>query len=132
MSTNENPGDSLDQSLTQRFRQMRQMEAASAPAIVDAQELLAKQSGHSRHWLLQPKPQLAVAASVLFASVVLLRLPVFQTDVSDPGALYADIMAANPMTTDQLLFTGNGITPESVGLPSVFTIDLPPLSGDAN
>ena len=123
MNGSKDPGDAFDEALAQRFRQMRQLEAASAPAVPYAQTLAVATSSTPRHWLLQPKPQLAVAASVLFATVVLMRLPSFQSEAQDPGAIYANIMAANHMTTDPLLFMGSGISPESESLPSLFTLD---------
>ena len=123
MKHSEDPGNSFDQALAQRFRDMRQLEAASAPAVPDAELLGAATRNRSRHWLLQHKPQLAVAASLLFATVVLLRQPLFQSETQDPGAIYANIMAANHMTTDPLLLMDDGIAPESASLPRVFAID---------
>lgn len=122
-SSGNDSSDAFDEELAQRFRQLRQVEAASAPPVLDAQALAASAGSAGRHWLLQPKPQLAVAASVLFATVVLMRLPALQSQAQDPGVIYADIMAANHMTTDPLLFMGNGISPESAILPSVLFLE---------
>jgi hypothetical protein len=62
-----------------------------------------------------------VAAAVLVIVSILMTRPAPQ----DPGVLYADIMSANTMATDQLMLVSQGASPEMSSMPGIFEIDLP-------
>lgn len=121
----EHPEASRDQQLAARFAQLRRSELADLPAPPTEQALTAQAEkvGSTQNWSGLWRPSLALAASVLFASVVLVQWPGPQTD---PAALYADIMAGASFSTDPLLQVSYGVAPETVNLPGVFEFDVNP------
>jgi len=114
-----------DQALAQRFSQLRRSELSELPAPPTAQALAARAGAaagaQSRSGLW--RPSLALAASVLFATVVLVQWPGEQ---ADPAGLYADIMAGASFTTDPLLQVSYSVAPETLSLPGVLEFDVNP------
>ncbi|MBT8076436.1 MAG: hypothetical protein KJN61_08205 [Gammaproteobacteria bacterium] len=112
-----------DQTLAARFAQLRRTEAAEVPAVLSAQELAARAAVRKRHFF-GAAPSLALAASVVFATVVFFNIPSQQPDTVD---LYVDIMAGASFTTDALLNLSYGMSPEIASFPGVFELQ----AGDA-
>ena len=112
-----------DQALAARFAQLRRTEAAQAPAVLNAQQLAVRAAQSKRHFF-GAAPSLALAASVVFATVVFFSIPSQQPDTAD---LYVDIMAGASFTTDALLNQSYGVSPETASFPGVFELH----AGDA-
>ena len=58
---------------------------------------------------------------MLVAVVVVWQLPARQPDA---GEVYADIMASASFSTDALLISSHGLSPESMGTPSVLDFSM--------
>ena len=113
---NESP-ETLEGKLATRFSQMRQQDRTQLPAFPDAGQLVNREArgrkSGKRAWLYT-----AAAAGV--AALAVLLYPA----ADDPAEIYSEIMAANVMTTDQLLLVAPGILPEITEAPGLFDADL--------
>jgi negative regulator of sigma E activity len=110
-----------DRELSRRFTQMRQADAEQVPDFPSEEELAQRSPIPAVNPLYSRVRKVAVAAAVVVAVSILMTRPVPQ----DPGALYADIMSANAMATDQLMLVSQGASPEMSSMPGIFEIDLP-------
>lgn len=111
-----------DRELSRRFRQMRQEDAEQVPDFPSEGELAERSPIVAASPLYRSVQKIAVAAAAVVVTVgVLMTRPSPQ----DPGALYADIMNANNMVTDQLMLASPGALPEMVSMPGIYEIDLP-------
>lgn len=124
MSPSDEPKLSQDQPLAARFAAMRQNELAHLPSVLSAEQLTARAQARRptaarAQGLL--RPSMALAASALFASVVLWQMP---AQDADPADIYANVMAGSSFTTDALMQVSSGLSPERVVLPGVFDIGL--------
>jgi hypothetical protein len=104
-----------DRELSRRFRQMRQADAEQVPDFPREEELA------ERSPITATIQKVAVAAAVVVTVGILMTRPPEQ----DPGELYADIMNANSMATDQLMLVSDGVLPELISMPGVYEFDLP-------
>ena len=121
MNDRKDSGDRLDRSLAASFARMKQEDQANLPAFPDMDRLrqtapASNAARRERYWWRAA----GLAAAITVAAVLLMPSP-----APDPGELYADIMQANSMTTDQLMLPSPGILPEVTGLPGVYDIDMP-------
>ena len=109
-----------DRELSRRFGQMRQADAERVPDFPREDELAERNPivAGQRYSSVQ---KFAVAATVIVTLSVLMTRPPAQ----DPGALYADIINANSIKTDQLMLVSEGVLPEMTSMPDVYDIDLP-------
>ena len=109
-----------DRELFRRFGQMRQADAERVPDCPSEEELAERSPivAGQRYPRVQ---KFAVAAAVIVTVGVLMTRPAPQ----DPGALYADIMNANSMATEELMLVSEGVLPEMTSMPDVYDIDLP-------
>ena len=109
-----------DRELSRRFGQMRQADAERVPDFPREDELAERNAivAGQRYSSVQ---KFAVAATVIVTLSVLMTRPPAQ----DPGALYADIMNANSIMTDQLMLVSEGVLPEMTSMPDVYDIFLP-------
>ena len=114
----------LDRALSRRFRQMREQDAEQLPDF-PSEAALAQRSPILAERRVYPTLQkVAVAAAVVVAvGVLMTRAP--QPPQQDPGDLYADIMSASSMTTDQFMLVSLSASPELTSMPDVYDIDLP-------
>lgn len=106
-----------DSALSERFAQLRRVEASAVPAVPDIARLAAATSKRSAHF---SAPSLALAASALVASVMLWNV---LSPEPDAARLYSDIMSGSSMTTDPLLMPTYGVAPETISLPGI--LELP-------
>ena len=113
-------GDPTERTLAARFAQLRVAERTEAPDF-PAEELLATAAPSS--WGFAPAMAAALAAGIVGIALFF----VTREPVQDPGELYASIMAATEITTDQLMSTSRGSLPESAGIPVIYEIDIPAL-----
>jgi hypothetical protein len=113
--------DTQDNVLAGRFKQMRQADVALAPAVPTQQQLGSVQPLARTSGLLGAPWKMAVAASMVAVTAVMLN----QTVSEDPAVLYASIMNANAITTDSLMRVSNGTLPERGNLQSTFDIGRP-------
>ncbi|MFK7974732.1 MAG: hypothetical protein AB8C02_01265 [Halioglobus sp.] len=135
MNSGREKNTSRDEQLAARFAQLRRSELADLPVAPSEQELLAKTQsdlvpvdvgsgiaqglGGGRSRL--GRPSLALAAAILFATVVVLQMPSQQ---ADPADLYLDVMAGSAFTTDPLMQLSTGLAPESTTLPRLFDVQI--------
>jgi hypothetical protein len=110
-----------DRELSRRFGQMRQADAERLPDFPSEEELAERSPIVAGSRLYPTVQKIAVAAAVVVTVAVLMTRPSPQ----DPGVLYADIMNANSMSTDQLMLVSDGVLPEMIGMPGIYEIDLP-------
>jgi negative regulator of sigma E activity len=110
-----------DRELSRRFTQMRQADAEQVPDFPSEEELAQRSPIPAVNPLYSRVRKVAVAAAIVVAVSILMTRPAPQ----DPGALYADIMSANAMATDQLMLVSQGASPEMSSMPGIFEIDLP-------
>jgi hypothetical protein len=106
--------------LARRFSQLRREVAMDLPEIPDQEELAARTPVGSKDWLYRAIPKVALALVVTVTSIVLLN----RSSAPDPGAVYADIMAANAVATDQLMSATLGTLPETFSTDGVDEFDL--------
>ena len=121
MNDKQDSASQQDRELSRRFMQMRQADAERVPHSPTEEELAERSpiiAASQRHSSVS---KIAVAAAIVVAVSVLMTRPPEQ----DPGELYADIMAANSMATDQLMLVSDGVLPELISMPGVYEIDLP-------
>jgi hypothetical protein len=114
--SNESP-ETLEEKLATRFSQMRQEDRTQLPAFPDAGQLANREeqgrTTGKRAWLYT-----AAAAGV--AALAVLLYPA----ADDPAQIYIEVMAANVMTTDQLLLVTPAVLPETAEAPGLFDADL--------
>jgi hypothetical protein len=108
-----------DRELSRRFRQMRQADAGQVPDFPREEELAEGSPITATNRLFPTIQKVAVAAAVVVTVGILMTRPPEQ----DPGELYADIMNANSMATDQLMLVSDGVLPELISMPGVYEID---------
>lgn len=119
MNDRKDTDEKVDRVLAGRFARMRQEDRADLPDFPGEDTLRAlgsvpASSRRERHWWKVAAVAAAItAAAVLFAPV----------SPHDPGELYADIMLANTIATDQLMLPSPGTLPEVSGLPGLYDID---------
>lgn len=121
MNDKQDSASQQDRELSRRFMQMRQADAERVPHSPTEEELAERSpiiAASQRHSSVR---KIAVAAAIVVAVSVLMTRPPEQ----DPGELYADIMSANSMATDQLMLVSQSVSPEMVNMPGVYEIDLP-------
>ena len=105
--------------LIRRFTQIRAEDAEQLPAFPD-EELLAKRSpiiAKPRFYAAVPSMAAAMAAAMLVGVLFIERTP------EDPSRVYAEIMSANNMDTDQLMAVSTSVLPEMTSLPGIFEIN---------
>ncbi len=113
-----------DRELSRRFRQVREQDAQRAPEFPGEDALARRRPIVASSQLFPTLQKLAVAAAVVVAVGILMsRAPA--PPEQDPGVLYADIMSANSMTTDQFLLVSLSVSPEMTRMPGIYEIDLP-------
>ena len=110
-----------DRELSRRFAQMRQADAERVPDFPSEEELAQRSPIRAVNPLYSRVRKVAVAAAVVVTVSILMTRPAPQ----DPGVLYADIMSANTMATDQLMLVSQGASPEMISLPGTYEINLP-------
>ena len=110
-----------DRELSRRFTQMRQADAEQVPDFPSEEELAQRRPIAAVNPLYSSVRKVAAAAAVVVAVSILMTRPTQQ----DPGALYADIMSANAIATDQLMLVSQGASPEMISLPGTYEINLP-------
>lgn len=131
------PETSRDEQLAARFTQLRRSELSDLPAPPTEAFLVAQavEAGSTQRTSGPWRPGLAIAASVLFASVLLSQGSVqrlvqgwmqWSGQQADPAALYADVMAKATVTTDPLLQVSYSVAPEAAKVPGIFEFDLNP------
>lgn len=113
-------GDPTERALAARFAQLRVAERAEAPDF-SAEVSLASVSVPASNY----RPLVAAALAAGIAAFALFF--VMQEPAQDPGELYASIMAANEISTDQLMLASPGLLPEVTGSPVVYEIEMPTL-----
>jgi hypothetical protein len=113
-------GDPGERALAARFAQLRVAERAEAPVFPPVESRSHETTFFGDHGA-------ALAAGLAAAIAVFALFFVAQQPTQDPGELYARIMAANVMTTDQLMLASPGILPEGGGVPTVYDIEIPVL-----
>ena len=111
-------GDPGERALAARFAQLRVAERAEAPAFPPVESQSHETASFGGHGAALAAGLAAAIAG--FALFFMTRQP-----TQDPGELYASIMAANVMTTDQLMLASPGILPEGGGVPTVYEIEIP-------
>ena len=114
--SNQSP-ETLEGKLATRFSQMRQEDRAQLPAFPDAGQLanleVRDRTTGKGAWFYA-----AAAAGV--AALAVLLYPA----ADDPAEIYSDVMAANVITTDELLMVTPGVLPETIDVPGLFDADL--------
>ena len=110
-----------ERELFRRFTQMRQLDAEQVPDFPSEEELAQRSPIPAVNPHYSSVRKVAVAAAVVVTVSILITRPAPQ----DPGALYADIMSANTMATDQLMLVSQGASPEMISLPGIYEIELP-------
>jgi hypothetical protein len=120
MNTKHETATLQDRELARRFRQMRREDAARLPDIPCEEELAARRplASNDRQYVTPVRVAAAITVVVVCGVLMLTSAP------PDPGVLYADIMAANPITTDQLLSASPGTLPEMIDTVGVDEFDL--------
>jgi len=113
-------GSERERDLARRFRQMRQEDAAQAPAFPQQSVLAQRSPLVSRAWAYGAMPKVAAAAAV----VVVTGLLMFEPKPQDPGLLYADIMHSSSIATDPLLSVSLGTLPGMFSLPDVYEVEF--------
>lgn len=112
-----------DRELSRRFRQMREQDVEHLPDVPGETELEQRSPVLADSRLKPGLQKIAVAAAVVVAvGVVMTRAP--QLPQEDPGALYADIMSASSMTTDQFMQVSLSVSPEMTRMPRVYDIEF--------
>ncbi len=117
-------GDPAERALAASFARLRVAERADAPDF-PAVETLQPASGHSVFF----RPMLAASLAAGIAAFALFFVAGESRQDQDPVELYASIMAANEITTDQLILTSPGMLPEAGGLPAIYEIEMPAFAG---
>lgn len=103
----------LEGKLAARFSQMRQEDRAQVSAFPDNSQL--EERGTRAREVGKPTWLYTVAAAGVAALAVLLY-----PGAEDPVSVYNEIMAANVITTDQLLLVTPGVLPETTDVPVLF------------
>ena len=111
-------GDSTERALAGRFAQLRVSERAETPDFPSMESLSRVSTTPRRHG-----PIVAAALAAGIAAFALLFAG--PKPAQDPGEIYASIMAASEITTDQLMLVSPGLLPEVSGLPAIYEIELP-------
>ncbi len=110
-----------DRELSRRFRQMRQADAERVPDLPSEEDLTERSPVIAVSQRYATVRKIAVAAAVVVSVSILMTRP----SPEDPGALYADIMNANSMVTDQLMLVSHSASPEMISMPGIYEIELP-------
>jgi hypothetical protein len=121
MTHKHDTGSQQDRELSRRFGQMRQADAEQVPDFPSEKELAARSPARTKSQLYPTVQKIAVAAAVIVTVGIFMNNPTPQ----DPAALYAEIMSANSMTTDQLMLVSQVIAPEMLSAPGIYEIDVP-------
>lgn len=111
--------DLRNSELTNRFTQIRSEDAEQLPAFPD-EELLAQRSpimAKPRFYAAMPSMAAAMVVAILAGVLFIERTP------EDPSGVYAEIMSANNMDTDQLMAVSTSVLPEMTSLPGIFEIN---------
>ncbi len=121
MKLEQDTASQQDRELSRRFRQMRQADTQRVPDFPSEEELAERSPVRAVNPLYSRVRKIAVAAAVVVAVSILMTKP----PPEDPGALYADIMNANSMATDQFMLVSDSVSPEMISMPGIYEIDLP-------
>jgi len=114
--------------LADRFARLRAAEAATAPPIVSGAAADLARRAPARHraatgtW---PRAAAAVALAA-FGALLLRDWPRDDAPTADPTAVYAAIMATQPLQTDALLEVSDEVLPGMTGIPDVYHLKLQP------
>ena len=110
-----------DRELSRLFGQMRQQDAERLPDSPTEEELA------ERSPIIAASPFFSTVQKIAVAAAVVVTVGVLMTRQSpqDPGALYADIMSASSMATDQLMLVSHSVSPEMTSMPGIYDIDWP-------
>ena len=106
----------VERELGRHFARMRTEDSAELPPFPDDIEQVDRRGGDVLPGRRIGLLRMGLAASVLFAVAVLVRQ---QSPAEDPAALYADIMSAYPLETEELLYVSESTTPGMTGLPDI-------------
>ena len=110
-----------DRELAQHFAQMRREDSTRLPEFPDADTLLDSNRadlpghGYANVWKI----------AGMAAAITAVALFVTRQEPQDPGVLYADIMSASSMATDQLLDVSPGTLPEIADLAGFYEVEIP-------
>jgi hypothetical protein len=121
MQIRDNTTSPLDLELARRFRQQRHEIAMNLPELPDREALAARSPIVERRRPYPAVLKIALAMVVTVTSILWLTSP----SEPDPGALYADIIAANTLTTDRLLWVTLGTLPEKSSTLGIDEFDTP-------
>lgn len=120
MRNKDDTNSQTEQQLADLFSRMRREDGENLPAFPDWQELAARRSMLVKNRPLAVLPKVAAAAVLVIATGVL----VSNQSRQDPGELYASIMDANSIATDQLMLVSPGTSPETTPLPDISEFGL--------
>jgi hypothetical protein len=121
MTHKHDTGSQQDRELSRRFGQMRQQDTEQVPAFPSEKELVKRSPIIGGSQLYPRVQKIAVAAAVIVAVGIFMNNPSPQ----DPAALYAEIMNANSMATDQLMLVSQVTAPEMLSAPGIYEIEVP-------
>lgn len=109
-----------DRELARRFKQMRQHEALDLPDLLAEDALAAREPINIRSGFYGAVPKVAAALAVVavWGVLTIARSP------GDPVSVYADIMNANTMATDQLMSVSRVALPETMDMPGAYDLDM--------
>lgn len=107
--------------LARRFAQMRLEDVSDLPSLPD-ENAMASQSPAV---IAKPSNAVVTKIAVGIAAVLVISVLVNTQEPQNPGLLYAEIMNANILETDQFMSVSQGTLPEMASVPYIFELDAP-------
>ncbi len=121
MNTESEKASPPEAELARRFTQMRREDAADLPPLPD-QNTTAPRSPDA---IATRSNSFVAKIATGIAAVLVIGVLVNNREPQDPGVLYAEIMSASILETDQLMSVSLGTLPEMGSVPYVFELDVP-------